>query len=422
MILEKHVSAVSSSVYYIDNAWIVSRRHGSMAARETTSAGDGGMKRKANGKARCRRLSCAAVGLGLIMALSLVPAVMPGAVMVASGSARAQALSWDDGLRSDAPDRYTVSRGDTLWDISGRFLRHPWQWPEVWQVNPQIDNPHLIYPGDVVYLYDCNGRPCLGLERGQGQVKLSPTMRTTPHREAIEPIPMEAIGQFLREHRVIDDVDALDELAYVIAGDDRRLISGAGDRLYAWGNVEGTGRVGLYRMGERYVDSATGESLGLELESIGQARRERSEDDIVVLEVTAASQEVRNNDIVLPLEGRELTSQFYPRPPERDIDGSILAVPGGVRFIGRLQVVAIDRGRRDGLETGHVLMVEQRGEQVEDPRTGEMLRLPGENAGLVMIFRPYDKMSYGLVMEASRTLAVGDRVHNSRRVLGAALR
>ncbi|MBS9403744.1 LysM peptidoglycan-binding domain-containing protein [Halomonas sp. TRM85114] len=347
---------------------------------------------------------------------------MPGAMMSDSGSARAQALSWDDGLRSDAPDRYTVSQGDTLWDISGRFLRRPWQWPEVWQVNPQIENPHLIYPGDVVYLYDCNGRPCLGLERGQGQVTLSPTMRTTPHREAVEPIPMEAIGQFLREHRVIENPDALDELAYVVGGDDRRLISGAGDRLYARGSVERAGRVGLYRIGERYFDSASGETLGLELESIGQARRERNEDDIVVLEVTTANQEVRNNDIVLPLEDRGLTSQFYPRPPERDVDGTILAVPGGVRFIGRLQVVAIDRGRRDGLESGHVLMVEQRGELVEDPRTGEMLNLPGEDAGLVMIFRPYDKMSYGLVMEASRTLAVGDRVQNPRRVLGAALR
>lgn len=393
-----------------------------MAARETTNAGEAGMKQRIKGKTVGWRQGCSAAGLGLIVALSLVPAVMPEAMMSESGSAHAQGLSWDDGLRGDAPDRYTVSRGDTLWDISGRFLRHPWQWPEVWQVNPQIDNPHLIYPGDVVYLYDCNGRPCLGLERGQGQVTLSPTLRTTPHREAIEPIPMEAIGQFLREHRVIEDPDALDELAYVVGGDDRRLISGAGDRLYARGSVERAGRVGLYRLGERYVDSASGELLGLELESIGQARRQRSEDDIVVLEVTTSSQEVRNNDIVLPLEDRALTSQFYPRPPERAVDGRILAVPGGVRFIGSLQVVAIDRGRRDGLETGHVLMVEQRGEMVDDPRTGEALRLPGEDAGLVMIFRPYDKMSYGLVMQASRTLAVGDRVHNPRRVLGAALR
>ncbi|MFY0992912.1 LysM peptidoglycan-binding domain-containing protein [Halomonas sp. C05BenzN] len=355
--------------------------------------------------------------LGQAVALGLAMAMVPGV-----GAAQAQGLSWDESLQRDAPDRYTVVRGDTLWDISGRFLRHPWQWPEVWQVNPQIRNPHLIYPGDVVYLYDCNGRPCLGLERGQGEVRLSPEVRTTPHREAIEPIPLQAIQHFLREHRVIDDPEDLDELAYVVAGDDRRLVSGAGDRLYARGSVEGRGRVGIYRVGERYLDSASGELLGLELESVGQARRMRSEDDIVVLEVTTSSQEVRNEDIVLPLESRELITQFYPRPPEREVDGRILAVPGGVRFIGRLQVVALDRGRRDGLEAGHVLMVEQQGELVSDPRTSEALRLPGEDAGLVMIFRPYEKMSYGLVMQASRTLAVGDRVHNPRQGLDAAQR
>jgi len=335
---------------------------------------------------------------------------------------QAQGLSWDTGLRGDAPDRYTVVQGDTLWDISGRFLRQPWQWPSVWQVNPQIENPHLIYPGDVVYLYDCNGRPCLGLERGQGVVRLSPKVRTAPHREAIEPIPLDAVRHFLRDHRVIEDPESLDELAYVVAGDDGRLVSGRGDRLYARGRVEGGGRVGLYRVGERYVDSASGESLGLELESVGEARRLRQEDDIVVMEVTASRQEIRDDDIALPLEDRRLVTEFLPRAPDREIDGRILAVPGGVRFIGPLQVVALDRGRRDGLETGHVLMVEQRGELVDDPRTGEPLRLPGEDAGLVMVFRPYEKMSYGLVMEASRPLSVGDRIHSPERRLDTALR
>nr|WP_240618202.1 LysM domain-containing protein [Halomonas heilongjiangensis] len=354
--------------------------------------------------------------------LGQVMVLLATALVAGTGAAQAQGLSWEESLQRDAPERYTVVRGDTLWGISGRFLRHPWQWPEVWQVNPQIRNPHLIYPGDVVYLYDCNGRPCLGLERGQGEVRLSPGVRTTPHREAIEPIPLEAIQHFLREHRVIDDPDDLDELAYVVGADDHRLVSGAGDRLYARGHLEGNARVGLYRVGERYQDATSGELLGLELEHVGQARRERSEDDIVVLEVTSSRQEVRNDDIVLPLESRELITQFYPRPPDGEVDGRILAVPGGVRFIGRLQVVALDRGRRDGLEPGHVLMVEQQGELVSDPRTNEALRLPGEEAGLVMVFRPYEKMSYGLVMQATRTLSVGDRVHNPRRALGTALR
>ncbi|WP_104204484.1 LysM peptidoglycan-binding domain-containing protein [Billgrantia saliphila] len=344
------------------------------------------------------------------------------ALLLASTQAQAQGLAWEQGLRGDAPDRYTVVRGDTLWDISGRFLRHPWQWPEVWQVNPQIRNPHLIYPGDVIYLYDCGGRACLGLERGQGVVRLSPEVRRIPVREAIEPIPLDAVRHFLRDYRVADDPEALDELAYVVAGNDRRIISGAGDRLYARGELERGPRYGIYRVGDRYTDAASGETLGLELLGVGEARVERSEDDIAVLEVLSASQEVRNDDIVLPLEERELINEFVPRAPDAEVDGSIMAVPGGVRFIGRLQVVALDRGRRDGIEPGHVLQVEQQGERVVDPRTGESLRLPGTDAGLILVFRPYEKMSFGLVMRATRTLEVGDRVHNPRRGVGVAQR
>lgn len=370
------------------------------------------MKRSREVSQRRRWLTRSAIRLSMAMALG----------MAMASAALAQGLRWDSGLRDDAPERYTVARGDTLWDISSRFLRHPWQWPGVWQVNPQIRNPHLIYPGDVIYLYDCSGRPCLGLERGQGQVRLSPAMRTIPHREAIEPMPIEAVRHFLRDHRIVDDPENLDELAYVVGGEDRRLMGGVGDRLYARGEVEGSGRVGLYRMGERFMDPVTGELLGLELESVGQARRERQESDIVVLEVTLSRQEVRSSDIVLPLEARDLVTEFTPRAPEQEVEGTILAVPGGLQFIGRLQVVALDRGRRDGLEPGHVLMVEQRGERVSDPRTGEFLRLPGEDAGLVMVFQPYEKMSYGLVMKASRTLSVGDRVHTPPGHLGAAVR
>lgn len=368
-----------------------------------------------------RQTGCAAGGCQRLET-GLKTLLLGSVLSLATALAQAQGLSREEGVKGDAPDRYTVIRGDTLWDIAGRFLHKPWQWPEVWQVNPQIENPHRIYPGDVVYLHDCNGHPCLGLERGQGVVRLSPKVRTTPHRAAIAPIPLDTVRHFLREHRVIDDRAALDELAYVVAGDDGRLISGGGDRFYARGRVEGGGRFGIYRVGERYVDSGSGESLGLELESVGQARRLRQEEDIAVMEVTSSRQEVRSDDIVLPLEDRRLVTDFLPRAPERAVEGRILAVPDGVRFIGRLQVVALDRGRRDGLEAGHVLRVEQRGERVTDPRTGEALRLPGEDAGLVMVFRPYEKMSYGLVMQASRTLSVGDRVHSPQRLLDAALR
>ncbi|WP_240609951.1 peptidoglycan-binding protein [Billgrantia endophytica] len=256
----------------------------------------------------------------------------------------------------------------------------------------------------------------------QREVRLSPEVRRIPARETIGPIPLEAVRHFLRDYRVVDDPEALDELAYVVAGDDRRIISGAGDRLYARGELERGMRYGIYRLGERYTGAASGELLGLELEGIGRARVERLEGDIAVLQVLSSVQEVRSDDIVLPLESRGLDSEFIPRAPGGDVDGRILAVPGGVRFAGRLQVVALDRGRRDGLETGHVLQVEQQGELANDPRTGEALRLPGTAAGLVMVFRPYEKMSYGLVMRATRILEVGDRVHSPRQALGTALR
>lgn len=325
--------------------------------------------------------------------------------------ALAQDLS-SAGLRDDAPDRYTVVRGDTLWDISARFLRHPWQWPDIWQVNPQIRNPHLIYPGDSVYLYYENGQPRLGLERGRDVVRLSPEARSMPRREAIPPLPLETVQPFLTAHRIVDRAMLESKLPYVVAGDDRRLVSGAGDHVYARGEIDRQGRLGIYREGERYHDSESGEFLGQELESVGQARWVSGEDDIVMLEVVSARQEVLDGDLLLPLESFTLPIEFQPRPPVRFVDGRILSVPGGVRFIGRLQVVAIDRGSHDGLRPGHVLAVEQRGELVSDPVTDESLRLPGVEAGLVMVFRAYDRMSYALVMRASRTLSVGDRVHS----------
>lgn len=321
-----------------------------------------------------------------------------------------EATAWER-LRSDAPTRYEVVRGDTLWDIAGRFLHAPWQWPQLWRHNPQISNPHLIYPGDVLVLSDCQGMPCLALERGQNVVRLSPQVRTLPHREAIAPIPMEVARAFLREHRVVDDAEALQELAYVIAGDDRRLISGAGDRLYVRGNVPRHGQVGIYRQAELYQE-LDGTPLGLELINVGVARYISSEDDIVLIEVQTSHQEVRTNDIILPLEDRELSSEFMPRAPLNSMDGHIIAVPGGVRFIGRFQIVTLNLGTLDGLQAGHVLRVNQQGELINDPRTQELTQLPNTEAGIVMVFKPYDHVSYALVMQASRVLEVGDQVQS----------
>ena len=246
-------------------------------------------------------------------------------------------------------------------------------------------------------------------ERDQKVIKLSPQVRTLPHREAIEPIALEETRAFLREHRVVDDAEALQELAYVVAGDDRRLISGAGDRLYVRGDVPRYDQVGIYRQSEPYL-AMDGTPLGLELINVGIARHVSSEGDIAQLEVVSSHQEVRVNDIVLPLEERELSREFMPRAPLNAVEGHVIAVPGDVRFIGRFQIVALDLGTLDGLQAGHVLRVNQQGELINDPRTQELVQLPSTETGSVMVFKPYDRVSYALVTQASRILEVGDGV------------
>lgn len=246
-------------------------------------------------------------------------------------------------------------------------------------------------------------------ERDQKVIKLSPQVRTLPHREAIEPIALQEARAFLRDHRVVDDVEALQALAYVVAGDDRRLLSGAGDQLYVCGEVPHYGQLGIYRQSELYL-ALDGTPLGVELIKVGIARHVSSEGDIALLDVVSAHQEVRVNDIVLPLEERELNREFVPRAPLNGVDGHVIAVPGGLSFIGRFQVVALDLGTLDGLQAGHVLQVNQRGQLINDPRTREQVQLPSSEAGTVMIFKPYDQVSYALVMQASRVLEVGDEV------------
>ncbi|MBZ9567646.1 LysM peptidoglycan-binding domain-containing protein [Modicisalibacter tunisiensis] len=355
----------------------------------------------------------------LISAWSLV-AGLPAAGASETGASAPQAGTSSTVLRRDAPARYTVQRGDTLWDIAGRFLADPGQWPRLWRGNPQVDDPHWIYPGDVIHLYRAaDGTPRLGLERGQDVVHLSPQVRRVPRRRAVPPLPLDKVQRFLEANRIVAPAQ-LAQAPYVIAGDDRRLISGAGDHVYVRGALPPGERFGLYRPGERYVAPDTGEFLGLELETLGEARVLRREGDVSRLVVTASRQEIRPGDRLLPLESLPVTPEFQPRPPSHPVAGHILSVPGGVRYIGRLDVVALDLGRREGMAPGTVLAVEQRGETLSDPLTDAAVTLPDEQAGRLMVFRVYDRVSYALVMHATRSLAVGDRVRAPRPAGGRA--
>lgn len=241
-------------------------------------------------------------------------------------------------------------------------------------------------------------------ENGQRVVTLSPQV----------PVSIDVAQAFLRQHRVVNSAEDINELAYVVAGEDRRLMSGAGDKLYVRGDVPRHAQVGIYRQSAPY-QTLDGAPLGIELIHVGTARHVSDDGDIAQLEVLSSHQEVRVNDLVLPLPEPALGAELIPRAPLTSVEGHIIAVPDGVRFIGRLQIVTLDLGRLDGLQPGHVLQVEQQGERVSDPRSEEMIQLPSTEAGSVLVFKPFDHVSYGLVMQASRVLEVGDHVTSSVR-------
>jgi hypothetical protein len=315
-------------------------------------------------------------------------------------------------LRDDQPGTYTVVLGDTLWDISNKFLKTPWLWPEIWQANPQVANPHLIYPGDVLSLIYIDGKPRLVVNRGD--VKLSPQMRTSPLGAAIPAIPLDAISAFLSRSRVVEK-ETLAEAPYVLAGASGRIISSAGDRIYARGDFSGNSRFyGIYRKGQTFKDPETREKLGIQAMEIGTGRiaAEDEEEGVTTILLNSSNEEVRVGDRFLAFADEKVNSTFYPKAPDGDVDGLIIAVEGGVANIGRYDVVVINRGTREGLITGDVLAVNQAGKTIRDSVGKGRVKLPSERAGLLIVFKVFDKVSYGLILEADRPLSVFDEVGN----------
>ncbi|WP_397457649.1 LysM peptidoglycan-binding domain-containing protein [Pseudomonas asplenii] len=318
-------------------------------------------------------------------------------------------------LRDGYPQRYTVVRGDTLWDISGKFLREPWKWPEIWHANPQIANPDLIYPGDTLTLQFVDGQPRLVVERGasRGTIKLSPQVRRSPVADAIPSIPLEKINAFLLSNRIVDSVEAFKRAPYILAGSNERVLSGMGDRIYARGAFDPAHNVyGLFRQGKVYTDPQTKEFLGINADDIGTGELVATEGDVGTLTLRRTTEEVRLGDRLFVSEERPITSTFMPSAPQAPVNGVIIDVPRGVTQIGVMDVVTIDKGRRDGLAEGNVLAVFKTGETVRDRVTGQQVKIPDERSGLLMVFRTYEKLSYGLVLNATRSLAVQDKVRN----------
>jgi len=316
-------------------------------------------------------------------------------------------------LRADHPETYTVVKGDTLWDISGKFLDNPWYWPEIWHANPQINNPHLIYPGDRLALVYIDGKPRLTKVTGRntgGVVKLSPKVRSEPIDTPIPTIPLSEISSFLSKTRVVSP-EQLEESPYILEGEESRIIVGTRDRFYARG-VTSTDRVGVFRRGQAYVDPDTEEFLGLEARAIGRAEVKDRDGEVMTLAVTKAFQEMRVGDRLLAEEDRRIETTFTPSAPDSEIRGKMIAVDEGVTQIGQYDVIVINRGEREGLKAGNVLAAFKAGNVVRDPYTKEAIELPSERAGLVMVFQTYERVSYGLVLSANRVLSIGDEVRN----------
>lgn len=316
-------------------------------------------------------------------------------------------------LNEDVPEIYIVKKGDTLWGISEMYLQEPWLWPELWDVNPQVDNPHLIYPGDELYLVWIDGQPRLRMRRGR-DVKLDPSMRVSPLDLAIPVIPLDEIGAFLKRHRILS-ADDLNQSAYIVSGDQGHLLSAPGDIVYGRGYFPAGERAyGIYRAGDTYRDPITEELLGYQAQEIGGAKLLSSADaPVTELQINRINEEVRHSDRLLPLEERVLDATFQPRAPEADIrNGYMIAVDGGVTQIGTTDIVVLNKGLRDGLEIGHVLAIYQSGELVFDKVAEENVRLPDVRAGLALVFEVFEKASYAIVLKSNRVLKVGDKVKN----------
>jgi hypothetical protein len=341
------------------------------------------------------------------------------ALSLTTGARSAEDLS--QYLQAGHPDVYTVVKGDTLWDISGMFLERPWLWPEIWRINPQISNPHLIYPGDKIALVYVEGQPQLVLERGVAgrtvratpadTVSLSPEVRYEPLESAIPTIRLDAIQGFLVNNRIVDP-GVLEGAPYVVQGDSERLVLGGGDRLYVRGMLPESESFNVVRRGPLYVDPDTNEVLGREATYIGLGQAVAQDKDIATMFMTDTREEVQIGDRVLPTEERRVDSTFFPSAPEGEVRGQIISVFGGVTQVGQFDVVVINRGEREGMEVGNVLSIYKKGALARDRIAGETIRLPSERAGLMMIFRTFEKLSYGLVMVTERPLAVFDEIRN----------
>ena len=320
-------------------------------------------------------------------------------------------LAYDSPIKADSPSRYTVEKGDTLWDISTTFLDSPWLWPEIWHANPQIKNPHLIYPGDIVSPVYINGQPRLMVSsRGETgrTIKLSPKIRVMPGESAIPAIPLSAVHSYLKGGHVFSSEEQLNSAPYVFAAKDGKLASGAGDKIYARGDFAGQNiQFDVIRRGDQIVDPETEELLGLIGVDVGTINLSRVKEDIASMVIQESKMELKPGDRIVRQEANGLVTTFFPRAPDAPVEGIVTANLNNARKISKFDTVVINKGERESLRQGDVLAVYRQDEKAIDPFTNEEVALPSERVGLVMVYRPFEKMSYGIVLSAKEDIEVG---------------
>lgn len=375
--------------------------------------------------------------------IALVLSSLCAVLALVSVSARAQALA------ENAPSSYTVVKGDTLWGISGKFLKEPWRWPEIWSMNKeQIKDPHWIYPGDVINLeFTADGKPRLTLDstkmagaiQADGSVRVSPKVRSQALGQAIPSIPGAAITPLLTQPIVLDEKN-LSEAPKIVATEDSRVIVGTGNRVYVdyLDSKEGV-KWQVYRQGDAIIDPDTKEILGYESRYIAEARV-TAFGAPSTLEITKSAQEVNRGDRLTPVRETAIPS-YSPRAPDTKVSGKIISVNQGVAEAGQFAILTLNRGKRDGLAVGHVLATLRFGETVpteesgiaarlkgvlpnfvvpdavvtspdprEAARNAREVKLPNERSGLVFVFRVFDRVSYALVLQTRRPVNIGDVV------------
>jgi len=318
-------------------------------------------------------------------------------------------------LAPDAPDRHIVVPGDTLWGIAATFLKDPFRWPEIWRLNNEdIKNPHRIYPGQVVILDRSTEPPQLKLGK---LVKAEPRIYVDDQKQAIPAIPQSVIAPFLSQPLVLE-AGALEDAARIVAFQGSRISIGPGDIAYATKVKDAAQVWNIFRAGKPLLDpdrpdaDAPAQVLGYEAAFVGTARLTRAGEP-ATFEITSTKQEVGTNDYLLPAPRADIIS-YVPHPPSQPVVGRIIKIYGGIGEGGKFSIVSLSRGKRDGLEVGHVLATYHAGANVGvlvDDRK-EIHRLPDERNGLLFVFRVFDRVAYGLIMTAPRPIVEGDVVRN----------